>query len=101
MKTVTPSNPISRDDAVKLAPQYVRFIEDKTSAESWHAVDKRFSSVKRGQKALTYIEGTYAIVTISSVNSKDFRAIDGPIVRVRDDRFSWRVDGNGYAWPLK
>lgn len=91
---------ISREEAMKLAPDYVTFIESKT-LKGWDSVDKQFQTVKKGQKALTYNDGDFVLVTISSVNRNDPRAEDGPIVRVSNGEYSWRVDGDKCAWILK
>jgi len=118
-------NIISRKEALKLAPDYVLFAEQyadlraakkrMTSDEYADYDDKqrvkcnkanqvvmeKFEKLKRGQRVLVYNDGRYVICKVSSINHDDFRAIDGPIVRVGNGEYTWRVDGNKYAYPIK
>ena len=43
-------------------------------------------------RTLVFVKGK-----ISSVNSDDFRAVDGPVVRFGTSEATWRVDGDRYA----
>ena len=88
---------ISRAQAMKVSPDYVAFAEG--DFDKFEAVSKQFSALKRGQKVITYVDGKYVTAKVSSINHSDFRAIDGPVVRVSNGEYSWRVDGNGYACP--
>ena len=90
---------ISRDKAFELAPDYVNYIEARAGRNISKLLDQ-FNNVKRGKKALTFFDNQWVIVKISSVNHNDFRAIDGPIVRVSNGEGSWRVDGCGYCWLI-
>ncbi len=92
-------NIISRDEAVKLAPDYVTFAEG--DFDKFDAMDKKFSKLKKGDKVLTHSDNVFVIATVSSVNNNDFRAVDGPEVRVSNGEYSWRVDGDAYAYPVK
>jgi len=33
--------------------------------------------------------------------SADYRAIDGPLVRLGNGEYTWRVDGSNLAFPIK
>ena len=60
-----------------------------------------FEQLKRNQTAITFHDGQYVKVTVSSINSNTPAAIDGPVVRVSNTEASWRVDGDHYAFPIK
>lgn len=95
MKVV--SKIISRDEALSISPDYVRFIE---KMEKWAEVNAAFSKLKKGQPVLTFLDGKFRICNVSSVRNDDFRAVDGPVVRVTDGEYSWRVDGCHFAFPV-
>ena len=90
---------ISRDEAIKLAPEYVAYIEE---SKGFSALFDKFNNLRRGQRVLTHLRdsGDYVLAKVTSINHDDIRAIDGPVVRVGNGEYTWRVDGNGYAWPL-
>lgn len=90
---------ITRQKALEISSEYVAFVEG--DFDKFEAVDAAFSKLKRGQKVITYFEKQFVEATVSSVNHQSFRAIDGPVVRVKNERGSWRVDGNRYAFPVK
>jgi len=89
---------ISRDEALKISQDYVAFVEGDFDA--WDKVYAVFGKLKRNQPVLTFTNGSFVKAKISSINHNDMRAIDGPIVRVSNGEFSWRVDGDRYAVPL-
>ena len=95
-------NIITREEAVKISPEYVDFVEG--NFDQFDFVFSAFEKVKRGKRALTAVVedgGKFIYVTgkISSVGSlNDFRAVDGPVVRFGNDEYSWRVDGDKYAF---
>ena len=94
-------NVITREEAIALAPAYVKFIEDKTvMSESYPLVMAAFEKLKKGQKVVTFSEGIYVRAKVTSINSRSIRDIDGPVVRVGNDEYTWRVDGNHYAYPI-
>lgn len=101
MPTVT-KNIITRAEALKLAPAYVEFIEatGMNCFDKLDAFEPAFRAMKRGHKAITFTNNKYVKVKVTSVNSNDFRAEDGPVVRVGNDEFTWRVDGDKYAYPI-
>ena len=94
---------ISRAEAVKLAPDYVKVSEQATGWGNilFDKIMPVFEKLKRGQEALTFIDGVYVPVKVSSINSKTWQAIDGPVVRVSNGEMTWRVDGDRYAFPLE
>ena len=89
---------ISRKQALQISPDYVAFIEGDHS--KFNVIDKAFQTLKRNQMVLTFDDGKFVIAKVTSINHDDIRAIDGPIVRVCNTLFSWRVDGDRYAVPL-
>ena len=91
-------NIITRKDALKLAPHYVAFVDG--DHDKFEAIEKKFSKVRVGQKVLTCSDGTFVMAKVSSIDKNDPRAVDGPVVRVTNGEFSWRVDGNEYAVPV-
>ena len=93
---------ISRDEAFKLAPDYVAWVEG-SGEEQWARFDKiiaSFEKLKRKQAVITCMKGQYVRCTVSSIDNTSFRAVDGPVVRVGNGEFSWRVDGCDYAYPV-
>jgi hypothetical protein len=89
---------ITRDEALAISTDYVRFAEEH-DFDAFDVVEEEFYKLKRGQTIITYLDGQFVKAKVSSINSNDFRAIDGPIVRVSNGEYSWRVDGSGYAFP--
>lgn len=89
---------LTKDQAKKLNPDYVDYISG--NRRLFDIVLENFDSLKKNQKVLTYRKPDFVIVKISSINYNDPRALDGPLVRVTDGEFSWRVDGSGYAAPI-
>lgn len=92
---------VSRERALEISPVYVAFVEKDFS--KYNEVDRVFGQLKRGQKVLTYdhAQEVFVEAKVSSIKHDDIRAIDGPVVRVTNGECSWRVDGNGLAWPLE
>jgi hypothetical protein len=88
-------NLITREAAVVASPDYVAFVEG--DFEKFKIVDSVFNGLKRNQKVITYVLGQFVLAKVSSVVRDD----DGPVVRVTNEEFSWRVDGSGYAFPIK
>jgi len=90
---------ITRDEALKISPDYVAYVDGDYSKFS--AIWEPFDKLKRGQKVLTHTpDRGFEIVTVTSVNRNDYRAIDGAVVRVGNDEFTWRVDGCDWAFPI-
>jgi hypothetical protein len=88
---------ISREEAVKAAPDYVAFVEG--DFDKFDKVSKAFGRLRKGQSVITFTHGQFVIAKVSSISHDDIRAVDGPVVRVTNGEYSWRVDGNGYAYP--
>ena len=87
---------ITRDEALKISADYVAWVEGDYSKSLFDI----FNGIKRGQKAITLIDGQFIEVKITSVNHNDIRAIDGPIIRVGNGEYTWRVDGDKWAFPI-
>jgi len=98
-------NIISRDEALKISPDYVEFVEGKIKGKRFYDNISKVldicNTMKRGQKAITFIGGKFIKVKVTSVNHNDWRAIDGPIIRVGNGEYTWRVDGDKWAFPDK
>jgi len=99
---------IDRAEAERISPEYVRFADGRDwdaaggrlrAFDALGAVLEAFAGLRRGQRVLTHHDGKFVIAKVTSVNSDDFRAVDGPIVRVGNGEFTWRVDGDRYAFP--
>ena len=91
-------NIISRDEALALVADYVAFVEG--DFDKFDVVDAAFSQLRRGQQVISYFDGHFVKAKVTSVNHNDLRAIDGPVVRVSNGEYSWRVDGDRYAFPV-
>ena len=91
-------NLISRDEALKISKVYVAWAEK--DYDKWEAVNKAFSKLKKGQAVLTCFNGQFVLAKVSSIKDEPI-AEDGPVVRVTNGEYSWRVDGNEYAFPVK
>jgi len=89
---------ISREDALKISPDYVRYAEG--DFDLYEKIYAKFSKLKKGQRVLTFSDRKFVLAKVTSINSNDFRAVDGPVVRVSNGEYSWRVDGDGYAYPV-
>ena len=92
-------NRISRDEALKISPDYVAYAEGDFDA--WKPVNAAFEKIKRGQKAITFHDRQFYNVKVTSVNATCLEAMlgDGPVVRVSNGEYSWRVDGDKLAFP--
>ena len=95
--------PINREIAVKIDSIYVKFVETNDLG-TWDHIDVLQNSLKRGQLVLT-ISPTEAgpiqfiIAKVSSVRNNTPDCDDGPVIRVTDNKFSWRVDGDKCCVP--
>jgi hypothetical protein len=90
---------LSRAEALKLAPAYVKWIE--TRKEEWCLqVLGAFEDLRVGQWAVTWDNGTYVLVRVTSRRCCGWMNVDGPVVRVGNGEYTWRVDGSGYAYPV-
>ncbi len=91
---------ISKAEAEKLAPEFVVWVENKDFDVLLDKVIPRFEKLKRGETVLANLDGQYVRCKVTSMNSDDIRAVDGPIVRVGNGEMTWRVDGCGYCFPI-
>jgi len=91
---------ISRDQALKISADYVAFVEGERDFNKITAVLDACDGIKRGQKAITFENGSFVEVKVTSVNHDDYRAVDGPIIRVGNGEYTWRVDGDKWAFPI-
>ena len=89
---------VSREEAVRMAPLYVEYAEG--NFDKWGAMFDKFSKLRVGSLAITFIDGKFVRVKVSSIRSLPYDA-DGPCVRVSNGEASWRVDGNKYAYPME
>ena len=88
---------ITREQALAISKEYVEFVEDHKHIDTIIDV---FSSLKRGQKCITYVRDQgFFEVRVTSLKFT-FRCEDGyPETRVSNGEYSWRCDGDGYAYP--
>jgi hypothetical protein len=90
---------ISRDEAFALSPDYVKYIEG-----DWDSLFKKvlplFEKLRQRQVVITFVEGVYVKCKVSSINYNTYQAVDGPVVRVGNGEYTWRVDGDRYAYPI-
>lgn len=99
-RTKLTKNLLSRAEALALVPDYVAFIEGEHNWELFNKIYVPFQNLRVRQPAVTYIDGQYVRVKVSSINHNTYQAVDGPVVRVSNGEFSWRVDGDRYAMPI-
>ena len=103
---VDPSLTITRNEALTLVPDLVKYVESKYDMDLWEKINAIETKAKKGQKVIVAIKNyeaktvTYVHAKVSSVNHNDFRAIDGPIIRVKAGNISWRVDGCNNFLPV-
>ena len=102
---------ISRAEAEKISPEYVRFAADwgalgaasgpgrNRLVDVLDAVLHAFAGLRKGQRVVTYRDGEFVVAKVTSVDHLDPKAVDGPVVRVGNGEFTWRVDGAEYAFP--
>ncbi len=89
---------ISREKALSISSDYVNFVEG--NFDFFEVVDSAFVKLKKGQSAITYHNGNFFEVKVTNVDNKSYQAVDGPVIRVSNGEYSWRVDGNRYAYPI-
>lgn len=97
--------PITRDAAFALVPDLVRLTEG--DRDLWEKVADTEAKAKKGQNVIVVqknyadpLKSVYLRAKVSSVNHADFRAVDGPVIRVKSGNVSWRVDGNDHFLPV-
>jgi predicted Mrr-cat superfamily restriction endonuclease len=101
---------ISKAKVREIAPDYITAFDyenkESTISESSAAffrVWDKFNALKRGQLVITKArQGKgYIIAKVTSVKFDNWVEPEQPILRVTDGKYSWRVDGDGFAYPLK
>lgn len=101
---------LTREEAIVICPDYVAFVEHYTLTDAildpfmwnYNKLDKHgypTTGVKVGQNVITYLDGQYLRATITSLNHPNHED-DGPVVRVSNGEYSWRVDGDKYAFII-
>ena len=105
-KSINPKCIISRDEAFKLAPDLVSFTEG--NEKLFDKVNDAHNGVKRRQKCVVAFKNwekrhasVYALVQVTSVNNHCYQAVDGPVIRITDGKYSWRTDGSDWIAPIK
>ena len=94
-KMVLTQNFITDDEAKKLAPDYVKYAKGDFSF--FDKIFAAFNKLKKGQNVVTFCGGMFVKAKISSIKP----GFEGePVVRVSSGEWSWRVDGDGYAFPI-
>jgi len=99
---------ISKEEAAVLAPDYVLHRDilngkGEFPREFYKLSDKVLEAcngLKRGQEVVTCCDGTWVRAKVVSVK-RSWMNEDGPVVRVGNGEWTWRVDGNEYAWPIR
>jgi len=89
---------ISREKALSFSSDYVNFVEG--NLDFFENVDNAFVKLKKGQKVITYHDGNFFEAKVTNVDNKSYQAVDGPVIRVSNGEYSWRVDGDRYAYPI-
>lgn len=101
---------ITRDEAVAMCPDYVSFVEKHADVEAiiepfmWN-YDKKdrhgypTTGIKVGQAVITCWEGQFVRAKVTSLKQPGHEG-DGPVVRVSNGEYSWRVDGDKYAFII-
>jgi hypothetical protein len=90
---------VSHTEAFNIAPDYVSYIDGDYDI-FFNSVMPKFDTLRVGHKVLTCHEGVYVLARVSSRNTIQNFEADGPIVRVSNGEYSWRVDGSAYAYPI-
>jgi hypothetical protein len=98
---------LTREEVLKQSPAYVAFVEQYTFDSAivdpfmWDYENVNHQGfftcqLKREQAMITFFDDRYVSVKVSSVKNPMHDA-DGPIVRVTNGEYSWRVDGDKYG----
>jgi hypothetical protein len=93
-------NIITREEALAICPGYVAWIESKGEDryDLFEPVMRSFEQPRKGQTGVTYFDGQYVRITVTSVDNDCIQAVDGPVVRVGNGEATWRCDGDKYAY---
>lgn len=96
---------ISKAEVKKLAPDYITafdYSHPDTSLAFFRMWDK-FNVLKRGQLVITKARkgSGYIVAKVESVKYDNYTEPEEPNLRVSDGQFSWRCNGNHYAYPIE
>jgi len=95
---------IPKAQVEKIAPDYITAFDyaNKESSAAFFRVWEKFNILKRGQLVLTKSrnERGYVIAKVTSVKYDSWIEPEQPILRVSDGEYSWRVDGDHFAYPI-
>ena len=95
-------NILPREIVLACAPDYVAFIEEKHgSYEAFDKIFDKFNAMKKGNTCISFHDGQYFKCKVTSVDDECMQAIDGPVIRISNGEYSWRCDGDKYAYPIK
>lgn len=96
---------ISKAKVREIAPDYILAFDygNKESSGAFFRVWDKFNALKRGQLVITkdINEKGYIVAKVTSVKFDNWVEPEQPILRVSDGECSWRVDGNGFAYPIE
>ncbi len=92
-------NIIPTEDVERFAHDYFLYAA-KLDFKALERIIPLFEKLKKNQIVVTFIDGVFVKAKITSMKNS-WQSEDGPVVRVSNGEFSWRVDGNGYAYPWK
>jgi hypothetical protein len=94
----------------KLAPDYIaafdyenKEVSIQESSAAFFRVWDKFNALKRRQLVMTKARTGrgYVVAKVTSVKFENPVEPEQPILRVSDGEYSWRVDGDGFAYPLE
>jgi hypothetical protein len=89
----------------EIAPDYITAFdyEDKGSSVAFLRVWEKFNALKRGRLVVTRGRNRkgYIVAKVTSVKYDSWVEPEQPILRVTDGEYSWRVDGDAFAYPLE
>ena len=96
---------IPKEKVCKIAPDYITAFDykNKNSSEAFFRVWDKFNALKRGQLVITKAKNNrgYIIAKVTSVKFDNWIEPEQPVLRVTDGEYSWRVDGDAFAYPLE
>lgn len=88
----------------EIAPDYITAF-DYTNKDNYNAFNRVwdiFNNLKKGQLVITKGRGNkgYIVAKVSSVKFDSWVEPEQPHLRVTDGEYSWRVDGDAFAYPI-
>jgi len=95
---------VSKTIVKQIAPDYITAFDykDKESSPAFLRVWEKFNNLKKGQFVLTKGRNNkgYIIAKVTSVKFDSWIEPEQPNLRVSDGEYSWRVDGDAFAYPV-